>query len=248
MKVALVVNKVTGSIDENFKNIIIYINKAADEKADLVLFSEAALTGFATDDIPEHDINLGIEIPGDKVDVLCEIARKRNINVAIGLFERENESLYDSAIFINRDGEIGMNYRRITAGWHDPEVKDSIYKEGTDIKIYNSDIGKVCFLICGDLFDEALANKVKDLDVDFLLFPFARGFYDGSMSQSKWENKEREDYINQIKKTNTKTLASNYISDYLEDKYFGGAFIASADGQILSSLELGKEGMLIGEI
>jgi predicted amidohydrolase len=39
-------------------------------------------------------------------------------------------------------------------------------------------------------------------------------------------------------------LASNYIGE----KYFGGAFIISEDGHVLSSLDLGKEAMLIGEV
>lgn len=244
MKVALVVNRIDKSIENNLKNITNYINKAADQKADLVLFSETALTGLINDDNPEHDIQLGIKIPGDVVDVLCEVARKRNINVSIGVFESENESLYDTAIFINRSGEIGLKYRRMTSGWHDQKLHNSIYKEGTEIKTYKADIGNVCFLICGDLFDNDLVNKVKSLDVDYLLFPFARSFYDGSISQAKWEDEELEEYINQVKKTNTTTLASNYI----DEKYFGGAFIISGDGQVISSLDLGKEAMLIGDV
>lgn len=243
MKVALVVNKITEDVKVNLKNIVSYINKAADEKADLVLFSEAALTGLINDDNPEHDIKLGVNITGDIVMELCEVARKRSINVVLGIFEKANEELYDSTIFINRDGVIGFKYRRITSTWHDPKIKESIYREGNEIKIYNSDIGKVCILICGDLFDDELANKVKELKADYLLFPFARSFYDGSISQRKWESEELGCYTSQILKTNTTTLATNY----LDETYFGGAFIVSRDGQVLSSLELGEEGMLVYE-
>lgn len=243
MKAALVVNKIDRSVEKNLNNIINYIYKAADEKADLVIFSETALTGLINDDNPEHDINLGIKIPGDKVDVLCRAAEKRNINIAIGVFESDNENLYDTAIFINRKGEMGLKYRRMTSGWHDSKIQDTIYKEGTEIETYEADIGNVCFLICGDLFNDELVNKVKGVNVDYLIFPFARSFYDGTYSQAKWENEELEDYMSQIKKANTITLGTNYI----DEKYFGGAFIISGDGQVIASLDLGKEGMLIME-
>lgn len=40
MKVALAVNKIENCMEKNLKNIVFYINKAADEKTDLVLFMD----------------------------------------------------------------------------------------------------------------------------------------------------------------------------------------------------------------
>lgn len=241
MKVALVVNKIDKLIKENVNKIIEYINMAADKNADLVLFSETALTGLINDDNPEHDIELGICIQGDIINEICQIAKNRGINIALGIFEKEEKNLYDSAIFINRNGEIGMKYRRITNGWHNPSIKDSVYKEGNELITYNSDIGNVCFLICGDLFDEDLVSRARLLDADILLFPFARSFYDGSFDQSRWENEELESYVEQIKKTNKITLGVNYLSE----EYFGGAFIVTGEGKLLSDIKLGQEGMLM---
>lgn len=51
-------------------------------------------------------------------------------------------------------------------------------------------------------------------------------------------------YIEQIKKTDTLTLATNYI----DKNYFGGAFAINRDGSIISYLEVGQEGMLIFEV
>lgn len=242
MKVALVVNRIENCMEKNLKNIVFYINKAADEKTDLVLFSETALTGLINEDKPQYDIKLGVAIPGDVTDIISKAAEKRNINVAIGLFEREENFLYDSAIFVNRSGEIALKYRRISKGWHNPKMKDNIYREGDKIKTYKSDIGNVGFLICGDLFDDDLVDKAKLLNIDYLLFPFARSFYDGSIEQSRW-NEELKYYIERVKRTNTITLGTNY----LDKEYFGGAFIILGTGEVISTLEVGTEGMLIRE-
>ncbi|ERI92360.1 hydrolase, carbon-nitrogen family [Clostridiales bacterium oral taxon 876 str. F0540] len=241
MRAALVVNKVVSDVSENMKNIIGYINKAADNNVDLVMFSETALTGFSMTDNPKEDIKLGVSIPGEETEKLCREAKKRNINLAIGVLEEDNGSLYDSAVFINRNGTIGLKYRRVSKGWRDPNQNNSIYKEGTEVLGYESDIGKVCFLICGDMNDGHLINKAKALKADILLFPFARSFYGGTVTHERWIKEEQEDYINRLKQTETKV----FLVNYLDKEYFGGAFVLSSEGKLLASLELGKEGMLI---
>lgn len=243
MRAALVVNKVSVSLEDNLENIISYINKASDEKADLVLFPEAAVSGLNIIDEPNHDIDLGISIDGNMVKKLCETAKDRSINVAIGILEREENCLYDTAVLINRNGEIGLKYRRISKGWRDPKV-DSIYKEGNEIKAYETDIGKVCFLICGDLFDDNLVNEVKKLKADYLLFPFARSFVDRTYNKDKWYREELKEYLERVRMMNTRILAVNY----LDDLCFGGAFTATNEGEIVKSFELGREGIMIVEL
>lgn len=240
MKVALVVNKIKSSIQENIKDILEYIEKAKEHNADLVVFSETAITGLCLTDNPLNDIELGLSTESIEIIRLCNSAKNNNINVTIGILERDVDELYDTALFINRKGEIALKYRRISVGWRDSS-QDSIYKEGTEIGVLNSDFGKICFLICGDLFDEELVSKVKKAEVDYLLFPFARSFQFGFNIKEKWEKEAFKEYLEQIKKINTLTLATNYI----DECYFGGAFAINRDGSIISYLEIGQEGMLV---
>ncbi len=244
MKVALFVNRIERSIEQNLNNIISNINHAADKDADLVVLSETALTGLVNVDIPEKDIKLGIEIPGYETEILCNLAKERSINIAMGVFEREDKFLYDSAIYINRTGIITLKYRRITKGWRILENDKSIYKEGENIPTYQSEFGKICFLICGDLFDEDLINKVALMNIDYLIFPFARSFPNGLCNQEKWEKEEMPYYIEPIKKIGATTIGVNYISK----AYFGGAFIISKKGEICMNYPLGKEGVIIADL
>lgn len=175
MKVALVVNKVKSSMQENIKDILIYINKAKEQDADLVVFPEAAITGLCLTDNPLEDIQLGLSVKSIEITKLLNSAKNNNINIAIGLLERDIDDLYDTAIFIDRKGEIALKYRRISSGWRDSS-QDSIYKEGTETSVLNSEFGKICFLICGDLFDDSLVDRVRALKVDYLLFPLRDAF------------------------------------------------------------------------
>jgi len=229
MKVCLVVNRIDKSKEKNIKDIHLYIKKAASNNCDLVMFPEASTTGLINNDEPIHDLALGITLDSSEVQDLCNLAKANNINVAIGIFEREECKLYDSALFINRNGEIGLNYRRISKGWHGLYVDKDTYQEGCELGIYHSDIGSISFLICGDLFDERLVKKINEMKPDYLLYPFARCFNDNNISQTRFDAEEYPNYKEQIIKAGVKTLMVNYI----DDEYFGGAFILSASCSIL---------------
>ncbi len=239
-KAALVVHKIRATLEENIDSIKNAIREAAANKSALVLFSETALTGLANTDDPKHDITLGIEITSAIIIDICACAKEKGIYVALGFFEREENSLYDTAILIDRSGHIILTYRRMSNGWHDPRIKNDIYKEGDAVSSVITEFGKICFLICGDLFDDRLAQLVKDQSADIMLYPFARGFDDRSYDTDRWVTQEIPDYCEQIKKTEALTLGTNYIND----DYFGGAFIISKEGQLLGEYSLGKEGIL----
>ena len=118
MWAALVIHRVLPDIDANLAAILHMANEAADAGADLVVFPEAALTGLINNDDPSHDLPLGQVIPGPVTDVLAGLARERHIWLAIGLLEREGHRLYDSAVLLTPDGDIGLKYRRIQPRWH----------------------------------------------------------------------------------------------------------------------------------
>ena len=250
MKAALIVNTVTLDTGSNLSVITDMIHQAADSSADLVMLPEAALTGLIIRDSPQHDLPLGIEIPGDITESISFIAKTRNIWIAIGLIEREDVQLFDSAILINSDGEIALKYRRITPSWHGFNVDPSVYREGKDIPMVETPFGHVVLLICGDLFDDGLVEHVRDLNPHFLLVPFARCFDDGTINQERWDKEEMPCYAERAKLAGCTTLMVNYLAgDDLDDGgSFGGAMAVKGDGELIISQPLGKPGILFVDL
>ena len=240
MKASLVVHHVTASIEDNLGLILSSIDQASRRGSDLVMFSETAITGLINDDVPKHDVRLGTALPGAQVDLVCQHAKANNINAALGIFEVDDNRLFDTALFIDRDGHIGLKYRRISAGWHHPRADSTFYGHGSVVEAYRSDIGKVCFLICGDLFDDQLVERVQRQKPDLLLVPFARAFAGGGHSQERWEREELAEYLSRVQRAGVRTLLTNY----LDDEYFGGAFHVAQNGRLVDSLPLGRDGML----
>ena len=249
MKAALVVNRVTPNTEANLSAILEMAGEAADAGAELVLFPEAALTGLINNGDPAHDLPLGQTIPGIVTDMLAALAHRKRIWVAIGLLEREDGRLYDSAVMFTPDGDIGLRYRRIHPMWHGRNADASVYCQGTELPRIETSLGTFAFLICGDLFDDELIHRVKCLEPDWLLFPFARCFDDGSYDQERWDKKEEPEYIKRIQLVGVTTLMTNYLADRnMQGGSFGGAMVVSNNGDVIDAFPLGKTGMLVVDL
>jgi len=245
MRVVLAVNRVTPDPHRNLGEILDTIDEAARRNVDLILFPEAAVTGLINNDDPTHDLPLGQEIPGTITDQLALHSRSGGIWTAIGLLERDRNELYDAAVLIAPDGEVKLKYRRIQPQWHGRNADSLIYRQGAEIAKVDTPLGALAFLICGDLFDDEIIERVRDLQPDWILFPFARCFDDGSYDQERWDREELAEYLRHVRLIGVTTLMTNYLAERdLLGGAFGGALVVAGDGTIQASLPLGKRGLL----
>ncbi|MBN2391282.1 MAG: carbon-nitrogen hydrolase family protein [Anaerolineae bacterium] len=250
---ALAVSQVSADAAANLETIVKMAHEAADAGADTVLFPEAALTGLINNDDPAHDIPLGQPIPGPVTEVLAAVARTRNLWLGVGLLERDGASLrdgiqlYDTAVLLSPAGEIVLKYRRISSGWHGRHVDLAVYAHGTNVPAVSTPWGRVVFLLCGDLFDDALVQQVRMLEPDWLLFPFARSFADGACDQTRWDRQELGEYAERVRMTGVTTLLVNSLcgDDLQDDGTFGGAWVISGAGEVLAQQPLGQDDLLL---
>lgn len=249
MKAALIVHRVFPDTNRNLATIATMTHEAADAGAELVVVSEAALTGFTQNDDPAHDLPLGQTIPGPGTELLATLGRERRIWLAIGLLEREAGGLYDSAVLLTPTGEIGMHYRRIQPNWHGRRADPAVYHQGTTLSVAETPFGRYAFLLCGDLFDDEILRRMRDLRPDWLLLPFARGFDSDVRDREQWYREEQFAYVRRARLVGVTTLMVNYLADRtLPGNCFGGAMVVSGGGIVLASLPLGEAGMLLVDL
>jgi predicted amidohydrolase len=250
MKAALAVPRLTAVMETNLATIERMAAHAVSAEADLVLFPEGVLTGLVNNDDPSHDIPLGQTIPGPATDRLGAFCSRNGIWLGFGMLERQETRLYDSAVLLRPDGSIGLKYRRIQPQWHGAEADPRVYCQGTELPVAQTPFGLLGFLLCGDLFDDAIVSRFRSLNADWMLFPFARCFPDGTADQNRWDTKEMPDYVQRVRMAQTPALMVNYVEDGTldEDHSFGGAFVVSAEGEVIASHPLGEDGMLIVEL
>ena len=99
------------------------IEEAAGKGAELVGFSESFLPGYPyyiwmgepawyQPLFKEWFLN-GVEVPSRATDVLCDAARANNIDIVMGINERDGKSCYNTLLFINRQGRLLGKHRKI---------------------------------------------------------------------------------------------------------------------------------------
>jgi len=248
-RVACAANMVTADVAANLRRIEDMASDAAARGAKLVLYPETALTGLINTDNPAHDLPLGQTIPGPLTSRLAALARDLGLYLGLGLFEREGERLYDSAVLLGPEGDLALRHRRIHPGWTGPNADRDVYALGDDVPLALTALGSFAFLICGDMWDDSVVARCREHRPDYILYPFARCFPDGAWDQERWDREERAEYVRRAASTGATVLMVNYLAaPELEGGAFGGAMIVSPAGELIAELPLGREGLLVAEV
>lgn len=109
-----------------------FITKAAQEKADLIVFGEAVLPGYPfwlsfsggaefnsskQKQIHAKYITESVDIAAGDLEPICGLAKSHQIAIYIGIIEKANDrsqhSLYCSLVFIDKQGEIKSVHRKL---------------------------------------------------------------------------------------------------------------------------------------
>jgi len=109
-----------------------YVTDAGLKKCDLVVFGEGLVPGYpfwlsitngadfnsaVQKEIHAHYIKNAIQVEAGELDAICQLAKKYNIAVYLGIIERAKNrgghSLYCSLVYINAEGEIKSVHRKL---------------------------------------------------------------------------------------------------------------------------------------
>ena len=106
-----------------------WCEKAAGEKADLVLFPELIVHGHCT----PNTWDLAEPVPdGPSVRKLAEYAQHYKLFLAVGLSEKENSVVYNAQVVVGPNGYLGKQ-RKI----HMSRDESLFYKGGRDISVFD---------------------------------------------------------------------------------------------------------------
>lgn len=249
MNVSLVVHRVGPDPARNMQLMGLAVTQSAKAGAHLVLFSEAATTGLALTNDPKHDLLLGEPVPGPAIALFSELAKTSRIHVAFGILERDGAALYDSAVLIAPTGDVVLSYRRIDPLWHTHAGDARVYREGSEMPVVDTAIGRFAFAIGGDVFNDTVAEKVKEAHPDYLLMPFARCFDSGMCDQDRWDREERPAYVQRVSGLGMTAFMTNSMGDRdFDGGTYGGAMVIHADGRVTHALSLGMPGMIVSAV
>lgn len=127
----------------------------ANADADLVVFPELATTGYHVFD----DVTAVAEpVPGPTTDALGTAAAAANAAVLFGMPVRDEGTVYNSAVWIDADGEVRTRYdkRHCWGG------ERTVFTPGDEYAVVDAPFGRIGIQICYDLnFPEASAALAR---------------------------------------------------------------------------------------
>lgn len=136
-----------GEPQKNLRKMLDWIDKASEEKADMICFPELSYTGYYLK--PEEQIRLAETVEGTFVKALREKARAKGIHVIAGYGEAEAipGKIYNSCIFIDDTGKAIGNMRKVYL-WGKEKQK---FCCGNEFPVFETKLGKIGLLLCYDM-------------------------------------------------------------------------------------------------
>ena len=132
------------------------IRKAGATGARIAAFSETWLPGYpffvwgvSTEEMAAEYIANAIEVPSDTTDRLCEAARTANMDVVIGIAERDDRTqgtVYCTLLFISNEGEILGRHRKLKPTNRERTIWGE--GDGSSLVVYERPYGKISGLNC----------------------------------------------------------------------------------------------------
>ncbi|MEZ5084641.1 MAG: carbon-nitrogen hydrolase family protein [Bacteroidales bacterium] len=161
------------NLDELLQQAEFFIDAVSGYRSDFALFPEFFNAPLMADDnhLTESEAirNLAIHTPA-VVQRFSELAISYNINIISGsLPEVRNNRLYNAGYLCKRDGTV-ERYEKLHVTPDEKKVWGM--DKGKELKVFDTDCGKIGILICYDVEFPELSRLLADEGMDILFVPF----------------------------------------------------------------------------
>lgn len=158
IKVAAIAIGFGGQHDAKLKLALDHLATAGDQGVDVAC-------------LPEEFAGITAEpIPGPTTRAVAEMAKKHRMYVICPIREQAGEKQYNTAVLIDRKGEIVGRYRKVFVYWG-----EGLHLSREGVKAFDTDFGRISILTCFDLNFAELWYQADLLDVDVVFWPSAYG-------------------------------------------------------------------------
>ncbi len=154
---------------DNVGAFLLALDEIAKEKPDIVCLGEELLNEGNS----RTYVGTAEEIPGPSTNRLGERARRYGMYIVAGLIEREGHSVYNTAVLIDRHGNVAGKYHKV---YLPREEIEGGLTPGVACPVFDTDFGRIGMMICWDAeyVDPARALAVQGAEI--LLVPAAGGY------------------------------------------------------------------------
>jgi len=156
VKIALAQIELSDKTSHNVKKILDYIEKASIKKVDIICFPESTLGDNVFD------------LKAREIKVIQESCKNKSIYCIFGAHIKERGKIYNSAILVNRKGNIQYVYNKINLF---PGLDLKKTTPGNRNKVIKTDFGKIGIIICWDFAFPEYIRKLSKKGAQIIFCP-----------------------------------------------------------------------------
>jgi predicted amidohydrolase/GNAT superfamily N-acetyltransferase len=161
------------SVEELIQQVEFFVDALSDYQCDLALFPEffnASLMGLEAHKTSIESVKALAEYTEEIIEAISRLAVSYNINIIPGSMPVIQEGqLYNVAYLCLRDGSLQCQYKLHPTP---DESRNWIMQGGNDLKVFDTDFGKIGILICYDVEFPELARLQSEQGMQILFVPF----------------------------------------------------------------------------
>lgn len=143
-----------------------FIEQAADQGNNIIVFPELALSGYECSDDFDHGCSMHREaaetIPGPSTEEIAEITQKRDVYVVLGMPEKEKDNpeiMHISAAIVGPEGILGA-YRKIHLHAIPPLTEAKCFNPGDSLPVFETRFGLIGIQICLDFWTFPMGTRI----------------------------------------------------------------------------------------
>ena len=256
--IALIQMACSADPNENLKNAVAKIERAAEKKAQVICLPELFRSEYFCQTEDTSFFDFAESIPGPATEALAGVARKRRVVIVAPLFERRAPGIYhNSAAVIDADGRMVGLYRKMHIP-DDPAYYEKFYFTPGDLgfPVFATRYGRIGTLICWDQWYPEGARLSTLQGAAILFYPTAIGWHPrekkqhGQAQREAWQTVQRGHaiangiYVAAVNRIGHERPAGG--GDGIE--FWGSSFIADPQGVILVEASPDREEILLAEV
>ena len=192
MKVGIIQQTCSDSIEDNKNKLAQNIRKAASLGAQLVVLQELHNSLYFCQTENTQLFDLAEPIPGPSTEFYGALAKELGIVIVTSLFERRAAGLYhNTAVVLEKDGSIAGKYRKMHIP-DDPAYYEKFYFTPGDIGFHPIDtsVGRLGVQVCWDQWYPEGARLMALQGAELLIYPTAIGYESSDTPEEQERQRE----------------------------------------------------------
>jgi N-carbamoylputrescine amidase len=259
MKIGIIQQSCSASVEENRKKLAKSIAKLAKEGAELVVLQELHDSLYFCQTENTENFHYALPFPGEATDFYAKVAKESHVVLVTSLFERRAAGLYhNTAVVLDKDGSIAGMHRKMHIP-DDPAYYEKFYFTPGDLGFHpiKTSVGKLGVQVCWDQWYPEGARLMALQGADLLIYPTAIGY---ESSDTKEEQQRQREAWMTIQRSHAiangiPVVTVNRVG--LEPdpsgatggiKFWGSSFVAGQQGELLYQASQTKQEAVVVDV